>query len=585
MNSSTRPTTITGLPGLLTLLGIAALPASACFADAIPGTASLSGTVTAERPFEAAMVYARNLDESMLYTVYTNKGEYRAINLMPGGYEVWAEKGELRSEHQWLRIHGEADIELDHVLKPGPAFPLTMKSRAREGVQQVSYDELYPPGPGRDLAKDKCMACHGQGFLNTHHLPTAGWDAMIGLMLNPDAVTRNWGQRGAMITGGGSVGSITAEERQTLAEYLGEHFGPQSPNRILRLDTEYPLDEEVLSKAMFIEYLAPLTPGTDLSVRARNEPGRHMMIEPHIDNTGNIWATNGFVGVSRIDPRTAEWSHYPFPEPNTMGHGMTIDSKGHVFWAEFVGKHVGRLDPETGKMDRFPIDPTGSVRDVQGHTPHLDSKENLWFTVINGNRIGRWDRETEQMKLWEIPTPNSFPYGIDVDQNDNVWFAELWGCNAGRFDPATEQFTEYAALGQPCAMNRLAVDSKGVVWYSLVRTGVLGRLDPETGEQEEWDIASFRPDKNLVASFPYGIIADHNDKIWFGDQGLGGALIMFDPETEKFAYYPHPRQTDNPNIDRTREGAIIYTTRSNRQAAIGIFYPDVSKMTGYGVYR
>ena len=56
---------------------------SARAAEAIEGTAVLWGTVTAEVPFTAAQVYARNLDENMLYTVFTGGGQYRAINLMP----------------------------------------------------------------------------------------------------------------------------------------------------------------------------------------------------------------------------------------------------------------------------------------------------------------------------------------------------------------------------------------------------------------------------------------------------------------------------------------------------------------------
>ena len=84
---------------------------------------------------------------------------------------------------------------------------------------------------------------------------------------------------------------------------------------------------------------------------------------------------------------------------------------------------------------------------------------------------------------------------------------------------------------------------------------------------------------------PYGIIADHDNRIWFGDGGLGGALARFDPDTEEFTYFPEPRQADNPNLDLTREGAIIFSTRSSNQAGLGIFYPDVSKMTGYGAFR
>jgi hypothetical protein len=41
----------------------------------------------------------------------------------------------------------------------------------------------------------------------------------------------------------------------------------------------------------------------------------------------------------------------------------------------------------------------------------------------------------------------------------------------------------------------------------------------------------------------------------------------------------------HPNIDRTGEGAIVYTARSNQQSAIEIFYPDASKMLACGAYR
>src|SRR5213593_3141526 len=52
------------------------------------GMASLSGTVTAAKPFKAAQVYIRNVDKRMLYMVYTNAGAFRAVALFPGNYEV-----------------------------------------------------------------------------------------------------------------------------------------------------------------------------------------------------------------------------------------------------------------------------------------------------------------------------------------------------------------------------------------------------------------------------------------------------------------------------------------------------------------
>src|SRR5690242_16762548 len=56
--------------------------------ESLQGTASLTGTVDAAKPFKAAQVYLRNLDTRMLYMVFTNAGKFRAVALLPGSYEI-----------------------------------------------------------------------------------------------------------------------------------------------------------------------------------------------------------------------------------------------------------------------------------------------------------------------------------------------------------------------------------------------------------------------------------------------------------------------------------------------------------------
>ena len=436
---------------------------------AIPGTAVLSGTVTADTPFTPAQVYAKNLDRNMLYTVYTHNGEYRAPNLLPGGYRIWAEKDGLTSRHEMLRIQGEVEIELDLKMAPGPDNPLTLKDSSKPGpqfggvgkdAQLVSYDEMYPPGRGRDLAEPTCLTCHGHSFLPAHRMGREQWHAMISVMLDPSGPFAD----------PTSARSITDEEHEILADYLVENFGPDSPAKVLRLDVKYPLDEETLASAMFIEYLTPLHPAADLSLRSANEPFKHRLHRPMLDNDGNLWGSNSLIGLSRVDPRTAQWSHFP------IGYDEN--------------------NPETDMYGKKKGDP-----------------DSVWSYI--------------------------FPHDLTIDREGHVFWAEFQGQH-------------------------------------------LGRLDPATGAQKEYDILPF---SKVKASRPYGIVADPDDKIWFGDGGLGGALVRFDPDTESFTYYPEPRQADNPNLDVTREGAIIFSTRSNNQAALGIFYPDVSRMTGYGAYR
>ena len=572
-----------------------------------PDTAQLSGTVKAEGPFTAAQVYAWNRDRNMLYMVFTTAGRYNAPKLFPGAYELWAEKGRLRSEHRMMRIEAGQTIVVDHLLAPGPDFLLTLKdsdkggpqfgSRPADGATLVAYDEMYPQGPGRDIAEKTCMRCHGQTFLPGQKYGRAEWRGLIDAMLNAPP-------------GRDATDDVSAADREILADWLVKNFGPNSAPRILKIDAKYPLDEQELAKGMYVEYLLPFMPGLDIFKRSENAPGKHRTHRPYLDDLGNIWASNGLIGITRLDPRTGQFSHFPFgtdernPDTDMYGrtkgdpasiwqyifpHDITVDADHNVWWAEFQGGHIGRLTQSTGKIDRFPMDPekkvvdeAGVVGNARAHTPRPDSKGNIWFTVIRGNKIGKWDKATQKITLWEIPTEHSFPYGLIVTPEDKLFFAELRGCNIGYFDPVTEKFTEYKSPSAPCGINRLAADSKGIVWYSVFSGGKLGRLDPTSGAMKEYDI---RPFTKLAVSAPYGIVVDPQDRIWFGDGGLGGALVRFDPAAETFKYFPQPRQGDNPGLDITRDGAIVYTTRSSNQATIGLFWPDVSRMKGYGAFR
>src|ERR1019366_419872 len=64
--------------------------AAASTGKLLPGTASVSGTVTASAPFKGAQVYFRNPEKRMTYMVYTGAGQFRAVDLFPGDYEVSA---------------------------------------------------------------------------------------------------------------------------------------------------------------------------------------------------------------------------------------------------------------------------------------------------------------------------------------------------------------------------------------------------------------------------------------------------------------------------------------------------------------
>src|SRR5262249_33724946 len=73
-------------------------------ADSLQGTASLTGTVDAAKPFKAAQVYIRNVDKRMLYMVFTSAGKFRAVALLPGNYEINVQARGLESDVQKLVV-------------------------------------------------------------------------------------------------------------------------------------------------------------------------------------------------------------------------------------------------------------------------------------------------------------------------------------------------------------------------------------------------------------------------------------------------------------------------------------------------
>ncbi|MGB9069731.1 MAG: carboxypeptidase regulatory-like domain-containing protein [Candidatus Acidiferrales bacterium] len=559
MNLTVSRLIVVGIVGLGSLFCTRGGPTAESAAEAgmISGTGALSGKVEAPKPFKAARVYAKNIDKNILFMVYTSAGRFRAVNLLPGNYEVTVEEKGFTSPMHTVSVTAGKTSTLDFSLSP---------DTTSDGVLSVSYDAMYPQGRGRDLFEKTCMVCHGAAFIPFHHWNESQWNAAITLMSSP-ADPRIL------------PGVLNSQDRQDLVAYFTKNFGPDSPKRILDIGAEMPLDEKALAKAMYVEYYVPPLP----------DNGLRQVHDVHFDQDGNVWYSDpGGNRMGRLDPRTGTFQDYVPPNPKINPHGLTVDSEGYV-WA--VGHGMVRLDPRTGKMETYTVDSEG--KNVRGHTVAVDSKKNVWFSDILGNKLHEWNAKTKVITSWEAPGRNVYPYGIVIDKSDNIWMAEWIRCRFVKFDPTTEKFTEYAPLEQPCASKRLRVDSQGMVWYaySAFQAGKLGMLDPSTGKMVEYTFP-------MPFADPYDIATDKDGSIWIGDdshlndsgQGPPGtnnfammkfetAMVEFNRATHKFTYYPSPQKTAMPKIDVTREGAVWFAARDGQKQAIDVLYPDVTKMT------
>src|SRR5204863_7860590 len=97
--------------------GLASAPVTTVQAPAVRGMASMSGTVTSAKPFKAAQVYIRNVDMRIMYMVFTNAGQFRALSLFPGNYEVSVTAKGLKSDVRKVTLKAGDNPKLNLALQ------------------------------------------------------------------------------------------------------------------------------------------------------------------------------------------------------------------------------------------------------------------------------------------------------------------------------------------------------------------------------------------------------------------------------------------------------------------------------------
>lgn len=587
------------VPGTIatTLLVIAALMlfSSTMAAQNAPARGTLSGAVTADQgPVLGFRVTVHNLDYKLWYTVFTNKGHYTIPQALPGHYEVTVlEKGFTAPTLAVNLGPGEAKTVDIAVNKIAARPAMGMQGASTEAIDSAllaaraaantvwvnDMDEMYPLGPGRDLLKTNCTGCHGAGF-GTMHLTQAAFRAGIAMMTETgptdDAFATNLGHT-----------YLTGAQKNEIAAYLAKNFGPGTPDK--RLKTDPPIiDEDALAKAIYVSYDIPdtfprppfrgdvfgadqvdgVTP-QDPAASPNGFVATQILHDPFLAPDG-IWYANPTANaIIHFDPKQLDpnkrYKVYPIKgHPYTYAHGVTTDSKGHVYWAEITGGQLGELDPATGKEIRHYTPRRGGMLQVA-----TDKDDNIWFGMVKGpGGVGMLDAKTRKIHQWQTPTPDNLIYGLAVSPKDNtVWGAGYSKGQVTKFDPKTEEYTEYYAPSSWGEIRRIGVDSKGIVWFSEFVTGYLGSLDPSTGKMTEYKLPT-------QGSNPYEVWPDKNDKIWISDQPQS-SLVKFDPDTKKFTFYPEPQLNWSlPKIEVEPNNTIWFGARFLPHITANHFYPN-----------
>ena len=417
------------------LSGRAAAPQAAPKAAALSGTASLSGTVDSAKPFKAAQVYLRNVDKRIRYMVYTNAGQFRAVALFPGNYEINATAKGLKSDVQKLVVKAGDNPKIKVTLQEAAARNAGEGVNTLAGVEDgdqranvtfAGYDEIYQPGVGRDIIERTCIICHGENFLPSRPTTAAVWNTRIDHMQGRELFDRPAATYAeGLLSFRAQWLRFSRQDREDLVAYLVKNFGPGAKPRMVRTDKEVPLDEAKLGKASTSSTTSPrISPARACTIRST--PMRPARTASAGDRTcgSTRTATSGQSdrGVPRrlikLDPRTGEMKEWVTPHPKSDVHEVMIGRDGMIWMPEHAegwdAELPARLQPEDREVGLQHRHGSGRRRPESHQVDAVDRhrlEEQHVRRLDHGRRAEQGRRRDEERSpacsRFPAPTPSS----------------------------------------------------------------------------------------------------------------------------------------------------------------------------------
>jgi virginiamycin B lyase len=192
-----------------------------------------------------------------------------------------------------------------------------------------------------------------------------------------------------------------------------------------------------------------------------NDAAQQSMVMPRASNVDNTVWTNEVAKqmVMRLDLKTGQYQlidpYKLLPKGYQHGpYGMTADAQNNLYFMDFGGDNVGRVDAKTGEATLYP---TPTPKSWPRRTM-LDAQGRLWFAEFAANKLAMFDTKTEKFTEWNVPTPYTYPYDVFMDKNDALWSGGMANDRVLRFDPESGRAVEYL-LPRSTNIRRVFVDN------------------------------------------------------------------------------------------------------------------------------
>jgi virginiamycin B lyase len=290
--------------------------------------------------------------------------------------------------------------------------------------------------------------------------------------------------------------------------------------------------------------LGPSAEAADVAIKAYPvPPGGH----PHdvaVDPTGIVWYTAQRTGhLGRLDPDTGKVDLVPLGD-RSAPHGVIVGPDGAPWITDSGLNAIVRVDPATRAVKRWPLPEGRGWANL--NTATFDKRGRLWFTGQSGV-YGRLDPTTGEMRVWDAPRGRG-PYGIATTPDGDVYYASLAGNHIARVDVTTGAATVIEPPTKGQGARRVWSDSKGRVWVAEWHSGNVSAFDPRTSTWKTWKLPGDKP-------MAYAVYVDDADKVWLSEW-RANVMVRFDPETERFDVFPSERPGANVRQILGRPGEV-----------------------------
>lgn len=259
---------------------------------------------------------------------------------------------------------------------------------------------------------------------------------------------------------------------------------------------------------------------------------------------GPVWFSAQRSGeLGRLDPQTGKVDLIPLGSGSSP-HGVILGADGAAWLTDSGQNAIVRVDPRTRAVKAWRLPQATGYANL--NTAIFDRSGIHWFTGQSGY-YGRLDPKTGDLTVFDAPKGRG-AYGIHVTPDGIVYYASLAGSHIARIDAASGKATVIEPPTRGQGARRVWSDSKGILWVAEWNSGQLSRYDPKSGAWAQWKAPGERPRV-------YAVYVDETDKVWVSEW-TAQAMLRFDPATQQFETFKSSTATGNVRQIHGRKGEI-----------------------------